>query len=267
MKEVINDLSVFYEGNNKNKPIIFIHGFPYDHTMWNSQIDLLKESYFCVSYDIRGLGESPAGDGQFTMESFVDDLESIINKLKLDKPIVCGLSMGGYITLRSLERMQDKFSAAILCDTRSEADNNEGKLKRAAAIKRINTEGLAPFAKDFITNCFAEDFKQSKKEDLERIIKKSAAFNPLGVKGCLLAMLSRTDTTQSLSQIKIPTLLICGEKDALTPPSVMKEMFHKIPAAEFAEINNAGHMTPIENPIEVNNAIINFLNKNFIGKN
>lgn len=262
MKTVINDLSVFYEGNNTNKSIIFIHGFPYDHTMWNSQIELLKENYFCISYDIRGLGESPAGDGQFTMESFVDDLESIINTLKLDKPIVCGLSMGGYITLRSLERMQDKFSAAILCDTRSEADNNEGKLKRAAAIKRINTEGLAPFAKDFITNCFAEDFKQNKKEELERIINKSAAFNPVGVKGCLLAMLSRTDTTQSLSEIKIPTLLICGEKDALTPPSVMKEMFHKIPAAEFVEISKAGHMTPIENPIDVNNAIINFLNKN-----
>ncbi|MEP0862599.1 MAG: alpha/beta fold hydrolase [Ignavibacterium sp.] len=261
MKEIINGLAVFSEGSNSNKSIIFIHGFPYDHTMWNLQIEALKEKYFCVSYDIRGLGESPAGDGQFTMEAFVDDLDVIINHLKLDKPVLCGLSMGGYITLRALERMQDKFSAAILCDTRSEADSNEGKLKRAAGIKRINTEGLAPFAKDFITNCFAEDFRQNKKDELERIINKSSEFNPVGVKGCLLAMLSRTDTTQNLSQIKIPTLLICGEKDALTPPSVMKEMFHKIPNAEFVEIKNAGHMTPIENPDEVNKAIINFLNK------
>ncbi len=261
MKEIINGLAVFSEGNNTNKSIIFIHGFPYDHTMWNSQVEALKEKYFCVSYDIRGLGESPAGDGQFTMESFVDDLEEIIKKKNLNKPVICGLSMGGYITLRALERMQDKFSAAILCDTRSEADNNEGKLKRAAGIKRINTEGLAPFAKDFITNCFAEDFRQNKNDELDSIINKSSAFNPVGVKGCLLAMLSRTDTTQSLSQIKIPTLLICGEKDALTPPSVMKEMFHKIPNAEFVEIKNAGHMTPIENPDEVNKAIINFLNK------
>jgi hypothetical protein len=88
--------------------------------------------------------------------------------------------MGGYIALRALERIQEKFSAAILCDTRSEADNNEGKLKRAAGIKRINKEGLAPFAKDFITNCFGDDFKQNRKENLEKIIEKSSPFNPVG---------------------------------------------------------------------------------------
>jgi len=261
MKEIINGLSVFLEGSSKNKPIIFIHGFPYDHTMWKEQIIALSDKYFCVAYDIRGLGESPAGDGQFTMESFVDDLEAIINKLNLNKPVICGLSMGGYISLRALERMHDKFSAAILCDTRSEADNNEGKLKRAAGIKRINSEGLAPFAKDFITNCFGEYFKQNKSNELNKIIEKSSSFNPIGVKGCLLAMLSRTDTTQSLSKLNIPTLIICGEQDALTPPAVMKDMFHKIPNAEFVEIKNAGHMTPIENPEEVNKAIIIFLNK------
>lgn len=259
MKKLINGLSVFFEGSSNNRAIIFIHGFPYDHTMWKAQIDELSKNYFCVAYDIRGLGESPTGDGQFTMELFVDDLEIVVNELNLDRPIICGLSMGGYITLRALERMQDKFSAAILCDTRSEADNNEGKLKRAAAIKRINTEGLAPFVGDFIKNCFADEFKNNKQTELNQIIEKSSEFNPIGVKGCLLAMLSRTDTTQSLSKIKIPTLLICGERDSLTPPSVMKEMFHKIPNAEFVEIKNAGHMTPIENPVDVNKAISMFL--------
>jgi pimeloyl-ACP methyl ester carboxylesterase len=261
MKKLINGLSVFFEGSSSNKPIIFIHGFPYDHTMWKTQIDELSRNYFCVAYDIRGLGESPAGDGQFTMEQFVDDLEIIVNELKLEKPVICGLSMGGYIALRALERMQDKFTAVILCDTRPEADNNEGKLKRAAAIKRINLEGLTPFTYDFIRNCFADEFKNNKQSELKKIIEKSSEFNSIGVKGCLLAMLSRTDTTQNLSNIKIPTLVICGEKDSLTPTSVMKEMFHKIPNADYVEIKNAGHMTPIENPEEVNKAIINFLSK------
>jgi 3-oxoadipate enol-lactonase len=156
MKKTINDLFVYTSGNENNKAIIFVHGFPYDHMMWKEQIKEFSQNYFCIAYDIRGLGQSPAGNGQFTMESFVDDLETIVNELKPDKPILCGLSMGGYISLRALERMPDKFSAAILCDTKSEADNNEGKLKRAAGIKRINTEGLAPFAKDFITNCFGD---------------------------------------------------------------------------------------------------------------
>jgi 3-oxoadipate enol-lactonase len=262
MKTTINELSVFLSGNRASKPILFVHGFPFDHTMWQTQVDEFSRDYFCVSYDIRGLGESPVGDGQFTMESFVDDLELIIEELKLNRPILCGLSMGGYISLRALERMENRFSMAILCDTKSEADNNEGKLKRAAGIKRIIKEGLAPFAEDFITNCFGDVFKQKKSDDLQKIIEKSSQFNPVGVKGCLLAMLSRSDTTASLGKINIPTLLICGEQDALTPPSIMKDMFHKINNAEFVEIPNAGHMTPIENPLLVNKSIRDFLIKN-----
>jgi len=261
MKEIINGLSVFLEGDSKNKSIIFLHGFPYDHTMWKAQIDELSEKYFCVTYDIRGLGESPVGDGQYTMESFVDDLETIIKELKLEKPILCGLSMGGYIGLRALERMEEKFSAAILCDTRADADGNEGKLKRAAAIKRINTEGLAPFAKDFITNCFGDNYKQHNKEEFEKRIAKSSGFNPVGVKGSLLAMLGRNNTTEYLSKIKTPTLVICGENDALTPPAVMKPLAEKINRAEFVIIKNSGHMSPIENPREVNDAITKFLDR------
>ena len=262
MKKIINGLSIFIAGSNESKAIIFVHGFPFDHTMWQAQVDEFNKNYLCISYDIRGLGDSPAGDGQFTMESFVDDLETIINELKLNRSVLCGLSMGGYISLRALERMQEIFSAAILCDTRSEADNNEGKLKRAAGIKRINKEGLAPFAKEFITNCFGNDFKQNKKNDLEKIIEKSSQFNPVGVIGGLLAMLSRADTTAILGKINIPTLLICGEQDTLTPPPVMMDMFHKINKAEFVEIPNAGHMTPIENPQMVNKAIRDFLVEN-----
>ena len=261
MKEIINGLSVFLEGDSKNKSIIFLHGFPYDHTMWQSQIDELSEKYFCVTYDIRGLGASPAGNGQFTMELFVDDLETVMAELKLDKPVLCGLSMGGYIGLRALERMQEKFAAVILCDTKPEADNSEGKLKRAGAIKRINTEGLIPFTKDFVTNCYGDHYKQNHKEEFEKRIAKSSAFDPVGVKGSLLAMLSRTDTSDYLNKIKIPTLVICGEFDALTPSSVMKAMADKINEAEFVVINDSGHMSPIENPEEVNKAIQNFLNK------
>ena len=259
MKEIVNGLSVFLEGNNKNKSIIFVHGFPFDHTMWQSQVDILSEKYFCVAYDIRGLGESPAGDGQYTMESFVDDLETIIDELKLDKPVLCGLSMGGYISLRALERMQEKFSAVILCDTRAEADGNEGKLKRAAAINRINNEGLAPFTKDFITNCYGDIYKQNHKDEFEKRIAKSSGFVPAGVKGSLFAMLSRTDTSDYLDKIKIPALVICGEFDALTPPPVMKAMADKINSAEFVIIKNSGHMSPIENPEEANGAIKKFL--------
>jgi 3-oxoadipate enol-lactonase len=261
MKKVINGLAVFLEGDKSAPPILFVHGFPYDHSMWKVQIEEFSKDHFCISYDIRGLGESLPGDGQYTMESFVDDLEIIMDELNLEQPVLCGLSMGGYISLRALERMPEKFSAVILCDTRAEADNNEGKLKRAAAIKRINLEGLAPYLQDFMITCFSDYYKKNHQEDLQAIIQKSSRFDTLGVKGCLIAMLSRTDTVGALEKIEMPILLIFGEEDALTPPADMRAVFQKIEQGEFVEISRAGHMSPIENPIDVNKAIREFLKK------
>lgn len=261
MNHKIDQLSVHQYGDNTARPIIFVHGFPYDHTMWEKQTELLSNKYFCVAYDVRGLGQSMAGNGQYTMESFVDDLEMVMNELELKKPVLCGLSMGGYIALRALERGEEKFSAAILCDTKSEADDGAGKLKRAAAIKRINEEGLTGFVNDFVSSCFGDEYKEKFKQKYESMIEKSTSYDPVGVKGSLLAMLSRTDTTDYLGKIKIPTLLICGEHDALTPPPVMKKIAEKIKKSSFVEIKNSGHMTPIEKPKEVTETIQDFIEK------
>ena len=262
MKRTINDLPVFTEGINNKHAIIFVHGFPFDHFMWKSQIDELSKDYYCVTYDIRGLGESPVGDGQYTIEMFVDDLEFIINDLKLSDPILCGLSMGGYISLRAVERMEKKFSALILCDTKSSADDNEGKLKRAAAIKQINAGNFENFIEAFVTNCFGEDFISKNRNEFEQVVNRSKKNNPLGVKGCLLAMAARTDTTHYLSKISIPSLIISGEKDKLTPPEVMKQMAEQIKGSSYVLVKNAGHMTPVEKPEIVTIEIENFLKRN-----
>jgi pimeloyl-ACP methyl ester carboxylesterase len=259
METSINSLKVYTSGHKENPSVIFVHGFPFDHSMWNNQVEVLKDKYFCVTYDVRGLGASPAGDGQFTLESFVDDLESIIQMLNLNESVLCGLSMGGYISLRALERMPSKFKAAILCDTRPESDTNEGKLKRAAAIKLINTNGVKEFVSGFVPNCFSEKFMKENSDIYLAIVERSMASNPIAVKGCLLAMAGRTDTTNTVSNYKIPVLVLCGDNDKLTPPSVMKSMADKIPASKFRIVPNAGHMSPVENPIFVNEQISDFL--------
>ncbi len=261
MKRVINSLSVNLYGHPEKQAIVFVHGFPYDHTMWMNQINALKDDYFCAAYDVRGLGESYVGDGQYTMEAYVMDLFSVIEGLNLKKPVVCGLSMGGYITLRALEISQETFSAAILCDTRAEADSDKGKLVRAQKINQINVDGLRAFVESFVPTCFAEKSKEDLKELYNEIINRSSGNDPIGVKGALIAMLSRTSTKRFLKEIKIPTLVIAGEKDALTPPSSMKKMAEKIKGAKFKIVPKAGHMSPIENPSFVNDAIKGFLKK------
>jgi pimeloyl-ACP methyl ester carboxylesterase len=259
MKTTINNLSVFTSGNTNNKSIIFVHGFPFDHRMWDAQIEALSEDYCYITYDIRGLGESPAGDGQFTMESFVDDLETIIDELKLNLPVLCGLSMGGYISLRAMERMEKRFRALILCDTKALADDNAGKIKRAEGIKSINENGVENFVGQFVPNCFSDNFMMKNKPGYEEVLIRSKSSSPIGVKGGLLAMAGRTDTTAFLPNILIPTLVICGEEDKLTPPDVMKSMADQINNSEFHVIDRAGHMAPLEAADIVNEKMRSFL--------
>ena len=261
MQLTINSLKVFTKGNKNNPPIIFLHGFPYDHSMWDNQIEALKDNYYCVSYDIRGLGESYIGDGQYTMEAFVWDLYSIIDELKLDKPALCGLSMGGYLALRAVTKEQERFGSLILCDTRSEADDNAGKLKRSNAINKINTEGVEAFVNEFVPGCFHPKIKERNNEMYENILLECKKQNPLGVKGALFAMLSRLDTTEELKDISIPTLVLVGKKDALTPPKYMKQLARGIKGAQFCIVPKSGHMTPLENPEFVTKQIFKFLSK------
>jgi 3-oxoadipate enol-lactonase len=261
MTTIKNNPAIFQNGNKNDQAIVFCHGFPFDHYMWDKQVEALSPNYFCVTYDNRGLGQSPPGDGQFTMEMFADDLSDVIKQAGLNKPVLCGLSMGGYIALRAVEKNQDAFSALILCDTKSGADNNEAKLKRAAGIKTINELGIEKFINEFVPNCFAEDSVKNSKEVYEGTLSRSLKSSPAGIKGCLLAMAGRTDTIDYLPQIKIPSLVLCGEKDKLTLPEVMKEMADKIPGAEFHIIQGAGHLSPLEKPEAVNEIIKWFLKR------
>ncbi|MFO7447698.1 MAG: alpha/beta fold hydrolase [Ignavibacteriaceae bacterium] len=258
MNIIKNPIVIFEEGNIKDKTILFVHGFPYDHKMWDKVIGKLSPGFHCIAYDIRGLGISDPGDGQFTIEDLVDDLLFVMDKTNLDKPVLCGLSMGGYISLRAVEKYEDKFSGLILCDTKSTSDPDEVKLKRAGGIKLINEEGVQKFAADFVPTCFAEESIERLGEEYIAILGRSMNSNPLGVKGCLLAMAARTDTTGYLPKIKIPVMVLCGEKDKLTPPENMKEMAEKIPGAKFFVVPGSGHMTPIENPDFVSERIKEF---------
>ncbi|PJA95935.1 MAG: alpha/beta hydrolase [Ignavibacteriales bacterium CG_4_9_14_3_um_filter_34_10] len=261
MQKQINGLAVYTYGNKKNTPIIFVHGFPLDNTMWKNQIKFLQKDYYCITYDVRGLGNSYVGDGQYTMEAYVWDLFSIINELNLNKPVLCGLSMGGYISLRAVETNQSKFGGLILCDTKSEADNDTGKLILAFKINQINTKGIEHFAEEFLSTVFFEDTIKNNSKLYNEFLEIAKSQNPIGVKGALIAMLSRTDTTSFLEKIKLPTLVICGAFDNLTPPVQMRKLAEKIKNSEFSSIPFAGHMSPLENPSMVNDLISGFMKR------
>ncbi len=266
MKIRLNGININYveRGMPQGSPIVFIHGFPFDHTMWEPQMKALPNHYRAIAYDVRGHGGSDVGDGQYSIEFFVDDLVALLDHLVIKQAIICGLSMGGYIALRAIERHPDRFTALILCDTRSEADPNEGKVKRSASIKTVKIQGVKAFSEEFVKVAFAPKTFDSNPEIVETIKKVIQSNSPIGIRGTLLALAARTDTSAALSNIKVPTLILVGEHDKLTPPSASEAMKGKIPNAEMYIIPNAAHMSNLENPTEFNEKLIAFLKKTVI---
>jgi 3-oxoadipate enol-lactonase len=230
--------------------------------MWKRQTQMLqdgKKNLRVITYDLRGHGQSEVGDGQYTIELLVDDLIALLDHLKITKTILCGFSMGGYIALRAIERNPDRFNALVLCDTMSAADSNEAKIRRANSIKLVKKEGVGRFAEGFMKAVFAPQTFGTKPEIIDEIRRIILSNSPLAICGALLAMAGRTDTTETLAKISVPTLILVGEHDAVTPPTAAKTMNDRISNSKLHLINNAGHMSNLENPAMFNEHLTKFL--------
>jgi 3-oxoadipate enol-lactonase len=263
MKIRLNKCIINYteRGLPQGIPVVFVHGFPFDHTMWEPQMKALPNHFRAITYDVRGHGGSDVGDGQYTIEFFVDDLIALLDHLVIEKAILCGLSMGGYIALRAYERHPMRFKALVLCDTRSEADTNEGRIKRSATLKTVKTDGVGVFADEFVKAIFDPETFQTHPETVESIKRTIRSTSPIGISGAALALAARTDTTGVLSKIQVPTLILVGEHDKLAPPSASETMQRQITGSELQMIRKAGHMSNLENAPEFNKHLIDFLNR------
>lgn len=252
-------ITVVERGPRDGLPVTFVHGFPFSHRMWRPQLESLSDDFRCIAYDLRGLGTSQVGDGQYTMESYVDDLVGLLDALDVEAAVVCGLSMGGYIALRGIEREPDRFLGLVLADTRSGQDTDAGKLKRAEAIRTIKARGLHAYAEGLLEQLLAPETFERAPALVDRIRRIVESSEPQGVCGAQLAMAARTDTTGVLPLIDVPVLLLVGELDRLTPPDVAEEMRARVPDAELRVVPGAAHLSNLENPEAFNGALRAFL--------
>lgn len=268
MRALINGVNLHYilSGESAAPPVLFVHGFPFSLDMWRGQIDAVAaKGLRTVAYDIRGHGMSDVGDGQYTIESHVDDLFALLDYLKIPKTAIVGLSMGGYITLRAIEREPGRFVAAVLCDTRSEPDTDEGRVKRAASVRAVKKNGSTAFAADYVKMMFAPETISTNPAAVESIRQVIVRTPPLSIAGTLIALAARTDTTASLGKISVPTLILVGERDTVTPPPSSQSMKAKIPGAELHIVPGAAHLSNLDNPAYFNEKLLGFLQRVFPG--
>jgi 3-oxoadipate enol-lactonase len=263
MKININGLRINYTevGNPSGLPVIFIHGFPFSSVMWTPQMKTISSNYRAVTYDVRGHGESDYGDGQYLIEIFVDDLIALLDFLKIEKAILVGLSMGGYIALRAVERNPERVLGLVLCDTKSAPDSNDVKIRRARQIQIIKASGIHRFADDFLKSIFSESTFLRLPNIIEMIKYVILKTSPLSLASTLIALAARTDTTSALPSINVPTLILVGEKDTLTTTKDAEEMKNKIPNSVYHIIPDAAHMSNLENTAVFNKHLFEFLKK------
>ena len=257
----LNRLTVSYNDYGpENAPvIIFIHGFPFNKSMWDGQMNLLKDNYRVIAYDIRGHGNSDPGSDDFSVELFVNDFLRFIKKLGIKKSILCGLSLGGYIALNAVLKNPDRFDGLILNDTQCIADTPEIKENRCTAIIRIMKNGVEHYADEIIKNLFASE-TFTKKNNIIAAVKEMIINTPKqSLCNTLHALAERKDTCDELQEISLPVLIMVGKEDKITPIAAAQEMHEKIRGSILKIIHHAGHIINLENPIAFGNRLVKFL--------
>lgn len=256
----VNDaeLNVFDQG--QGPPILFVHGFPLNHTMWQAQLDAFAGSHRVIAPDLRGFGASGVSQATLSMERFADDLDALLNALGVDEPITyCGLSMGGYVAWEFIRKYGSRLKALVLCDTRAAADSPEAVDNRRKMAQLVLENGVEPIAKAMTPKLLSQATLDSQPDVGRRLSEMILSTRPETVAAALHAMAERADATEKLGSIGVPTLMVVGSEDILSTVDEMRGMSEAVPGANLVVIDGAGHMSPMEDPQAVNAALASFL--------
>jgi pimeloyl-ACP methyl ester carboxylesterase len=252
-------LSVREAGDPRGLPVVLLHAFPMSSAMWEPQLDALK-AFRVLAPDLRGFGGTPLVAPWF-VEHAVDDLAETLKGLGVEKAVVAGLSMGGYVALRFAEKHPARLKGLVLCDTRAEADANEGKVKRASAVDFVRARGVAAFLDPFLNDALSAKTKTDKPRVVEFLKGVAAKSSPEAVMAALAALASRGDMLAALPGVKVPTAVLVGSQDKVTPLALAETMRSRIPGAELHLIPDAGHFSNAENPAAFNDRLVSFLTR------
>ena len=246
-------------------PILMVHGFPLSHSMWSNQIEGLDpdgDRFRIICPDLFGCGESDTIEDGTSMEQIADQLAAMLDQLGVgEKVVFCGLSMGGYVGWQFLKRHKERVSHLVACNTRASSDSEEAALGRKRMATSVVLMGIQPIADAMMLTLFYSGGERSEKDEEARMMinKAIASTEVQTIAKLQLAMAARPDMTEFLSLIDVPTLVVSGRHDTITPVEEMQTMADAVPGSTFVCIENAAHLTPLEQGDDFNKAVNQFL--------
>ena len=252
-------LEVRRAGNPQAPKIVFLHAFPLNHAMWDAQIAHFQDLYDCIAPNFRGFGDSTPFEVKPTFEAMARDIKTLLDALQIEeKVVICGLSMGGYCAFEFWRAFPDAVRALVLCDTRADADSSEARESRNEMLGFALRNDSRAVAQKMLPKLLGKS--NANREDWAFEIEEMAARSRHeNLAATIQALRDRRDSTPILGEIAVPTLVICGEEDEISTPQTMQEMAAKIPNAQFALIEGAGHLSNIENPARFDEVLEGFL--------
>ncbi len=260
MKFQLDNGYLAYDQAGDGMPLLFIHGYPLSRKMWQPQVKALQDIASVITVDLRGHGESYAFEPPYSMDTLADDCYRLLSSLGTpDRIIVCGLSMGGYITFALYRKHPELFSGMILTSTRAAADSPEGKAGREVGIKTVHEHGVPNIVDGMLPRAVSPVTQVTKPNLMETIREIMLETSANGVSGALLGMRDRPDSTPMLPQITCPTLIIQGSDDQLIPVKEAEAMAGRIANSSLVVIPQAGHLPNLEQPEMFNQAVRDFI--------
>ena len=264
-KALVNGMRIAYDDHGAGLPIMFLHAFPLNRSMWAEQVKaLLDENRFrLVAPDWCGFGESDITTDVSTMEMFADDIAALMDSLGIDTAIICGLSMGGYVAFAFLRKYPRRVSGLMLADTRPGDDSAEVRANRENVAVLAEAQGTGAIA-DLQVPRLISDYTRQQFPVVElRIRQMIDAATSQGIAAASRGMALRADSSDLLSVITCPTLVLVGEHDILTPPDIAQDYAAKIAGAQLVVIPRAGHLSNLEQPQAFLQAVGAFLQASF----
>jgi pimeloyl-ACP methyl ester carboxylesterase len=243
--------------------LVLVHGFPLDAESWRADVKALSSRMRVIAPSIRGFGASPAkGMDALTVEGMADDVAAIVATLDLPGPIVIGgLSMGGYVAMAFALKYAEVIRGLILADTKAEADTDEAKANRDAAIAKVNGGDVDGFVAGLLETLVSPDTRAEKPKVVENLKAMMMKAKPSSIASALRALRDRPDATVGLGSVSVPVLVIVGEHDTMTPLASAKAMIAAMPETrtQLAVIPKAAHFTNLEQPEAFQKAISSFI--------
>ena len=245
----MNSVHLYYEKLGTGNPVVLVHGFPLNHTIWLPVVNRLKDKATFILPDLRGHGRSPVPDGTYTMDLMAADLAALLDRLDCHKAILVGHSMGGYVSLAFVMQYPERVSGLGLVASQAGSDTPERREGRYNSAQELEEQGIGPLAE-------AMPAKLTHKSDLQPGLMALIQASPAkGAAACQRGMAERIDSTPFLTAVNVPSIVIAGDSDAIIPIEKSEQMATELPYCQLFRVANGGHMPMLEVPELVAGAI------------